>query len=100
MNIEFGIQPNCSEVAFVVYKDKLNKSQLNFVERFFKEKKLVPITTPKGNLSVEFENKQDVWAINEKFHEIAKFLGFSISEESARGVRDDAYYDLIENGEI
>lgn len=100
MKIDFGIQPNCSEVAFVIYKDKLNEKQLKYARKFLADKRLHAIITPLGNISIELDDKSQLWELKEKFHEIAEFIGNPIPDEFTQTVRDESYYDMIDEKRI
>lgn len=107
MEIEVGVQPNCSECALVIFSDKLKKKQLEFINKWIKDKKLNPIKTPKGNISIEtgssegLNDKEDLWNLRDSLEELSKFLKLFIYEDDQyRLVRDDSYYDAIEERAI
>jgi hypothetical protein len=100
------IQPNCSEVAMVVYPDKMDKNQLAFVQTFLKSKRLSPTKTPKGNLAVECDDeiltgKESLWRLKDALLDISEFHKMGIEENTHFDLmRDESYFDMIEEGSI
>jgi hypothetical protein len=108
MEVVRGINPNCSECALVVYTDELTEQkQRDFFNKFFKDKGLTVKTTPKGNLTIETgdegnpDYKDGLWALRDAIYELGCFMGLGIKEDKHYGlIRDESYYDLIDEGEI
>jgi hypothetical protein len=114
------IQPNCSECSLVVYPDKLNKKQKEFIDKFIKDEKLRSKITSKGNISIEtggiwnpqnekmlddgqtnLSDKTDLWALRDKIETLSKHLKLFIYEDNQyRLIRDDSYYDMLDEGHI
>jgi hypothetical protein len=107
MEIEIGIQPNCSECALVVYSDKLSKKQREFFDKFFKEEGYVVKETTQGNLSIETgpnanpDGKEGLWSLRDKIETLSKHLKLFIYENKQYGlIRDESYDEMIEEGRL
>ena len=107
MIVDIGLQPNCSECAIVIFPEKLKAKQKEFIDKWIKDKGLNTVRTPKGNISIETGNnshisgKEDLWELRNSIEELSKYLKLFIYEnDQYRLIRDDCYYDLIEEGNI
>lgn len=101
MELSF-IQPNCSECALVVYPDKLNPAQTRFFQKFRKAHLMADtvITTPKGNISLEAD-KEHIFAMKALLESISSWEGVKFKhEEEFDTIRDESYYDMIEEKRI
>jgi hypothetical protein len=101
MELSF-IQPNCSECALVVYPDKLDLMQKKFFNKFRKTHLMAEtiITTPKGNISIE-SDKEGIAAIKTQLETLAAWEGRKFKhEEEFDTIRDESYYDMIEEKRI
>ena len=107
MEIDFQFQPNCSECALVVYSDKINKKQEEFLKDFFRSKNIDVTITPLGNVAVETEYgtntqyKDDLWKLRDLIEEISKFNKINVEEHKHFDlIRDDSWYDMVEEKRI
>jgi hypothetical protein len=104
MIVEFGIQPNCSECAFVIYTDGISEKQRRFINRFIKSRKLDAGITPKKNLTILSnykrypKDKSDLWDLSNDFEELMKWE--NIEAITYDLIRDESYDDLIEDNQI
>ena len=107
MEITFGIQPNCSECALVVYSDKINKKQRKFFEDYFQGKNIEYTLTPLGNIAVETSYdtnvvfKDDLWKLRDSILEVAGFEKLEIEEDKHfKLIRDESWDDMLEEKRI
>jgi hypothetical protein len=101
------IQPNCSECALVVYPDKINSKQMDFLNKWFIDKGLTTSFTPLNNIVIETgvdsnpNYKDGLWALRESIEELSTYLNLGLKEEEHYAlIRDDSYYDMVEEGRI
>jgi hypothetical protein len=100
------IQPNCSEVAIIVYPDKMSSVQNVFVSNFLRSKQLMPNKTPMGNLSIEcdddlLQDKYALWKLRDALLEVSEFHKMGLEENTHfELIRDESYFDMIEEGSI
>lgn len=101
------IQPNCSECAIIVYRDKLTESQLKLFTEFCAKKGLFTKKTKKGNLAIELNygewpsNKSDLWDIADNLELISDWDKKKIEREVHFDlIRDESYEEMLENGGI
>jgi len=107
MIIEYGINPNCSECAIVIYPDKLTISQKQLFTRFCEKKKLTTKVTKKGNYVIESNyedypaNKSNLWALADDLEIISEWVDNKMRREVHFDlIRDECYEDMLENGDI
>ena len=107
MQIQTGINPNCSECAFVIYPRMLNIEQKEFFNKFIKDRHLSITKTPKENMSIETGDnnnpcyKDGLWDLRNAIQAISDYNKLNIMEDIHYSlIRDDSYYDLIEEGKI
>jgi hypothetical protein len=90
----------------VVYADRVTQKQSAFIQSFFRSKQLTPNRTPKGNMAVEtgdgcLEDKTSLWALRNALLEISDFNKMELEENKHfELVRDESYFDMIEEGSI
>ena len=100
MKINIGFQSSCSECSIILYTQKLDTVQKEFLNTFLKTHKLEWIWTPMHNVSIEDE-KEAIWAIKDNLEACAKMMQVNLVEnEHYRVMRDDSYYDSIEDKTI
>ena len=104
-----GINPNCSECAFVIYKSRLTNKQKDFVDKFVEEKGFTLTFTPQGNISIESgvdnnpEDKTELYHLKETFETLSNWLKLGMKEGYDKDYilyRDDSYYDMIDEGHL
>lgn len=101
MDIQIGIQPNCSEVALIVYPDKMNKKQYSFFNKFCDQKSLEMMLTKKSNLVYEDNDKSKLTDLREDLMELSKWEHILFEEGKQFDlIRDESYYDMKEEGKI
>ena len=101
MDIQIGIQPNCSEVALIIYPDKLSKTQYNFFGKFCAQKDLHLQLTQKENLVYENESKSELIDLKEALVELAEWEHIKFEEGKQFDlIRDESYYDMKAEGKI
>ena len=106
MRIEIGVNPNCSECAFVIYKSKLDIRQKKFVNQFIEKKGLRLDITPKGNITIEVgignnpSSKSELSELMDSFKDISDWLKLGFNDTHYQLIRDESYDDMIENKEI
>jgi hypothetical protein len=107
MEVQLGIQPNCSECALVIYPTKLKVKQHDFFQKWIKERNLTVEITPMGNYVIETgisnnpDYKDGLWVLRDSILELSKHLKLGIYEDKEFSlIRDDSYYDLKEEKRI
>ena len=113
MKIEIGIWANCSEASIVIYPDKLSPEQKEFVNRFLSKQNLNTKLTPKKNIAIELadyesetqypRHKEDLWEIADDIELLSDWDNKALKlkrEIHFDLMRDESYYDMIEEGTI
>lgn len=101
MKLNKGFNPSCSECAFVLYPDKMDEKQKEFIGKFIKKFNLEHKKTPKGNITIEYDDKTMVVKIKELFEMISEWESIEFKEfEQYYAMRDESYYDLLEEGNL
>ena len=101
MEIQSGIQPNCSEVALIVHPDKMNKKQYSFFNKFTSQKGLEFQLSKKGNFLYEDNDKSNLIDLKKAIEELAVWENIKFKEgEQFELMRDESYYDMKEEGRI
>ena len=83
----------------MVYRSKINAVEEQAVKEFFKDYSLIPQLTPIKNYVIENNDKSKIWEMKKAMIAYCKAKKVNI-EPKVEGIRDESYYDLIEEKRI
>ena len=78
----------------------LDKKQKDFVKKYFDKKDAVLAETPLKNWVYENDDKSYLVNLKEVMDEVCMWLNTPLPKGSVRLMRDDYFYDMIDDGKI